>query len=287
VDSGLPGQLGDRQLQPSAKCLYNIGVSSSSATLEPEQPPILETRPFSLHQKFLLWLISWTSYLAIALIGPTLRYSISWEEPPSTPGTIYEKRVIYSFWHRAVFASAWLWRKAGIAVIVSRSFDGEYIARTIEKLGFVAVRGSSSRGGAKALLGLKSQLDQGNLVAFTVDGPRGPKYAAKPGPVLLSRISAAPMAAFYVALSDAWVLNTWDALTIPKPFSKALVRFSAKMHVSPEARNAVNNAEEDEKPDAQIAEYQGQLQAALERVTRFAEEHVAQVGSPEFPIIRR
>ena len=97
-------------------------------------------------------MISWAGYLAISVIGPTLRYSISWEEKPSPADAFYEKPVIYSFWHRAVFAGAWLWRNVGIAVMVSRSFDGEYIARTIEKLGFAAVRGSSSRGGAKALL---------------------------------------------------------------------------------------------------------------------------------------
>jgi len=253
-------------------------VSSSSAAVEPEQPSILETRRFSLRQRILLWLISWASYLVISLIGPTLRYSISWEELPAPPDATYEKRVIYSFWHRAVFASAWLWRKTGIAVMVSRSFDGEYIARTIEKFGFVAVRGSSSRGGAKGLLGLRSQLEHGNLVAFTIDGPRGPKYVAKPGPVLLSRASAFPMAAFYVALSDAWVLNTWDALMIPKPFSKALVRFSAKMQVPADATVAVM--------DTQMAEFHRQLQAALERVTSFAEEHVGQVGSAEFPIMK-
>ena len=163
--------------------------------------------------------------------------------------------------------------------MVSRSFDGEFIARTIEKLGFVAVRGSSSRGGARALLGLKGQLAEGNPVVFTVDGPRGPKYVAKPGPVLLSRASAVPMAAFYVALSDAWVLNTWDGLLIPKPFSKALVRFSAKLRVP---------AETDDKQtdDAEMAELHRQLQAALERVTAFAEEHVARVGSAEFSIIK-
>ena len=234
-------------------------MSSSSTAVQPEPVPIQETRPFSLRQKILLWLISWASYLAIAVIGPTLRYSISWEEPPTPPDATYEKPVIYSFWHRAVFAGAWFWRKTGIAVMVSRSFDGEYIARTIEKFGFVAVRGSSSRGGAPALLGMKTQLDQGLPVVFTIDGPRGPKYVAKPGPVLLSRASALPMAAFYVALSDAWVLNTWDALMIPKPFSKALVRFSAKIQVTAQA------------DDAQMAAFHRQLQAALDRVTRFAE----------------
>jgi lysophospholipid acyltransferase (LPLAT)-like uncharacterized protein len=249
-------------------------VSSSPVAVQPEPTSALEARRFSLRQRILLWIISWAAYLAIAVIGHTLRYAISWEEPPSPPDATYEKPVIYSFWHRAVFAGAWLWRKAGAAVMVSRSFDGEYIARTIEKLGFVAVRGSSSRGGAAALLGLKSQLQQGNPVVFTIDGPRGPKYVAKPGPVLLSRSSALPMAAFYVALSDAWVLNTWDALMIPKPFSKALVRFSAKLYVPAGA------------DDAQMAECHRQLQSALERVTLFAEEHVAQVGSAEFPIAK-
>jgi hypothetical protein len=221
-----------------------------------------------------LWLVSWASYLAISFIGPTLRYSISWEEPPSPPDATYEKPVIYSFWHRAVFAGAWLWRNVGAAVMVSQSFDGEYIARTVEKLGFVAVRGSSSRGGVKALLGLKNKLEQGIPVVFTIDGPRGPKYVAKPGPVLLSRASAAPMAAFYVALSNAWVLNTWDALMIPKPFSRALVRFSVKVQVPAAAG------------EAQMAEFHQQLQTALERVTRFAEDHVAEVGSAQFPIIK-
>src|ERR1700691_3771784 len=144
---------------------YNVGVSSSAA-VEPGSPSAIEARRFSLRQRFSLWLMSWASYLAISLIGSTLRYSISWEEPPSPPDATFEKPVIYSFWHRAVFAGAWLWRKAGAAVMVSRSFDGEYIARTIEKLGFVAVRGSSSRGGASGLLGLRGQLEQGNLVAF-------------------------------------------------------------------------------------------------------------------------
>jgi lysophospholipid acyltransferase (LPLAT)-like uncharacterized protein len=245
----------------------------SSTGVEPDPPSVLETRPFSRRQKILLRLITWASYWAISLIGRTLRYSLSWEEPPAPLDATYEKPMIYCFWHRAVFSSAYLWRKTGIAVMVSRSFDGEYIARTIERLGFVAVRGSSSRGGSTALLGMKNQLVEGNPVAFTIDGPRGPKYQAKPGPVALSRACGLPMRAFYVALSDSWVLNTWDALMIPKPFSKALVRFSAKLRVP------------DGADDVQMAEFQRQLQTALERVTSFAEQHVAQVGSPEFPVI--
>jgi hypothetical protein len=242
---------------------------------EANRPPGSSARRFSLRQKILLSLISWANYCAIALIGPTLRYSISWEEPPMPPDVIFEKPVIYAFWHRAVFASAWLWRKTGLAVMVSRSFDGEYIARTIERFGFVAIRGSSSRGGAQALLGMRTQLEHGNAVVFTIDGPRGPRYVAKPGPVLLARASAAPIAAFYVAIDKPWVLNTWDRLMIPRPFSKVLVRFSAKMRVPADAG------------DQQMSEFHRQLQAALDRVTSFAEANVARVGSPEFPILKR
>jgi lysophospholipid acyltransferase (LPLAT)-like uncharacterized protein len=222
----------------------------------------------------LLWLISSAGYLAIRLICPTLRYSLSWEEPPSPPGAVFEKPVIYSFWHRSVFPAAWMWRKLGIAVMVSRSFDGEYIARIIEKFGFVAVRGSSSRGGSEALRAMKKELEKGAAVAFTIDGPRGPKYVAKPGPVLLARASGVPMGAFYVALSDAWVLKTWDEFMIPKPFSKALVRVSSKVHVPAQA------------DDTQIRDFHGLLQQALERVTRFGEENVARVGTEEFPIYK-
>jgi lysophospholipid acyltransferase (LPLAT)-like uncharacterized protein len=228
-----------------------------------------------LRERILLWFISWVGYLAITLIGRTLRYSISWEDESLPPNAPFERPAIYSFWHRAVMATSWLFRKEGIAVMVSRSFDGEYIARIIERLGFTAVRGSSSRGGAGALLGMKSELERGAVVAFTIDGPRGPKYVAKPGPVALAKASGFPMMAFYVAVSDAWVLKTWDEFMIPKPFSKALVRFSRKMFVASSAG------------DAQASDSHGQLQAALERVTRFAEENVNRVGSEEFPVYQR
>ena len=244
-----------------------------STVNSPAVEPTLDPRRFTLRQRLSLWLVTQATYAAISLIGPTLRYSISWEEPPTQPNATHERQVIYSFWHRAVFASAWLWRKLGIAVMVSRSFDGEFIARTIEKLGFLAVRGSSSRGGAAALLGLKAQLEQGNLVAFTIDGPRGPKYVAKPGPVLLSSATALPMVAFYVAVQDPWVLKTWDALIIPKPFSKALVRFSKEIQVPA-------NADE-----SQMAAYLHELQSSLDRVTAYAEQNVSRVGSSEFPVL--
>ena len=92
--------------------------------VEPPQKSPSAQRVFSIRERILLWVIGWAGYLAIALIGPTLRISISWEEEPSPPDAIFEKPVIYCFWHRAVFPAAWMWRKQRIAVMVSRSFDG-------------------------------------------------------------------------------------------------------------------------------------------------------------------
>ncbi|MBA3915420.1 MAG: DUF374 domain-containing protein, partial [Acidobacteriales bacterium] len=162
---------------------------------------------FTWKQRISLWLISWVGFLAIRLIGPTLRFRISREE--GATADLGAGPMVYAFWHRSVFPAAYLWRGRGIRVMTSRSYDGEYIARIIEKLGFVAVRGSSSRGGLRALLGMRRDLSQSWPVAFTIDGPRGPLYVAKPGPVLLARTTGASITAFYIALEDPWVLNTW------------------------------------------------------------------------------
>jgi hypothetical protein len=241
---------------------------------QPSRPTSLEeelsARPqYTLRQRILLQLITWSCYLAIRLIGPTIRFAVSLEEgAPTNPGL---KPAIFSFWHRCVFPSAWMFRGWGFRVMTSQSFDGEYIARIIQKFGFVAVRGSSSRGAVRGLLEMRRELDQGHAVAFTIDGPRGPKYVAKPGPVLLAKATGAPMGAFHIALANAWVLKTWDAMMIPKPFTTALVRVSGFMHVPPDAND-------DEMKRAHEA-----LQAALDRVREYAEANVGRAGTQELP----
>jgi lysophospholipid acyltransferase (LPLAT)-like uncharacterized protein len=216
-----------------------------------------------------LFLISWAGYLAIRVIGPTLRYSISREEGgPPLDGTPY----IYGFWHRCVFPAAWLWHKYGIHVMTSRSFDGEYIARIIGKLGFVAVRGSSSRGAVGAWLGMRRGVESGSIAAFTIDGPRGPKYVAKPGACLLARATGVPVVAFHIAVDQAWVLGTWDSFMIPKPFSKVLMRAARGIVIPSDAS------------DEQMEKYFAEMQVALDRTREFAETHVGKVGGPDFPI---
>jgi lysophospholipid acyltransferase (LPLAT)-like uncharacterized protein len=231
--------------------------------------PAPQAASFTRRQRVALWFITWAGYLAIRLIGPTLRFCVSLEE--GAPEDFISPPVIYSFWHRCVFPAAYFWRRLGIQVMTSRSFDGEYIARIIQKLGFVPVRGSSNRGAVRALLELRRGADQGSAVAFTIDGPRGPRYIAKPGPVLLSRATGLPMSAFYIALDDAWVLNTWDAFMIPKPFSRALIRMSRRIVVPAEADNE------------EMDRLHGELQASLDRVREFAEVNVSRVGK-NFPV---
>jgi len=195
----------------------NLGVPVDAAIEDPP-PEGPQGSRFSFKQRLSLWLISWACYLAIRMIGPTLRVSITYE--PGSEDEPKTRSAIYCFWHRCVFAAAYLFRKRDIRVLTSRSYDGEYIARIIERLGFRAVRGSSSRGAVQSLRELQRELEDGAFVAFTIDGPRGPRYVAKPGPIHLARITGAPIFSFYVAVEKAWILRTWDEFIVPKPFSR-------------------------------------------------------------------
>jgi hypothetical protein len=210
----------------------------------------------------LLWLITWASVIVIRLIAPTLKLTVSFED--GAPPTLDTKPLILAFWHSCIFPAIYAWRNLQIRVMSSDSFDGEYTGRIIRKFGFVKVRGSSSKGAVRALLGMRRVIEQGDTVAFTIDGPRGPRYVAKPGPVVLARATGAPMVAFHIALEKPWVLNTWDKSMIPKPFSRALLRVSRGISVP------------EDSGDAERERYHAELQASLDRVREFAEANVTQ-----------
>ena len=207
----------------------------------------------------------------VRVLGRTLRFAVSWEE--GSPAGMDERPLVYSFWHSCMIPAMYLWRGRQISVMSSDSFDGEYTGRIMQRFGYVKVRGSSSRFAVRAFLGMKNALEEGRIAAFTLDGPRGPRHIAKPGPVLLAAATGAPMVAFHIALSDAWVLNTWDRLMIPKPFSRALMRVSRCMPVPLDAN------------DAQKEEALQKLQSALDRVREFSEANIGNAGSREFPFL--
>jgi lysophospholipid acyltransferase (LPLAT)-like uncharacterized protein len=214
-------------------------VSSESTPVETAADE--NVRSFSLIERIQLFFITWAGYLLIRLIGPTLRVIVQLEPGALSDGR-HADRAIWCFWHRCVIPASYNFRDLGIAVMTSRSFDGEYIARIIQKLGFGAVRGSSSRGAVGALLGMRRELELGHSVAFTIDGPRGPRYVAKPGPVLLAKRTGVPIDCFYVAPEKAWVLNSWDRMLIPKPFSRVHVYMSRPIVVPSDASNELMSA---------------------------------------------
>jgi len=221
------------------------------------QPSSDESR-YSLFERVKFTLLSSIAAGIVWLIGCTLRPIMSHEDP--TVQSLDEFQAgIYPFWHRCVLPAIWIFRRRQFTVITSQSRDGEYIARVIRHFGYVPIRGSSSRGGQRGLLEMDTFVKTGGGAAFTIDGPRGPRYVAKKGPVLLARTTGVAITAFYVAVENAWILNTWDAMMIPKPFSRAYIRVARKIFVPPDAN------------DEKLAEAHKEMQAALARVTAHAD----------------
>lgn len=178
----------------------------------------------------------------IRTIGKTIRYEVEgWEnfEAIEKAG----KLPIYSFWHNRIFSGTYFFRKRGIVVITSQSKDGEYIARFIQRLGFGAVRGSSTRGGVGALVEMIRLMRGGLSMAFSVDGPKGPRYVAKNGAVLLAKKTGNPLMPFVVENKNYWTVKSWDRLQIPKPFTRVRVIIGKPIYVSPEADIEVSLAE--------------------------------------------
>ena len=203
-------------------------------------------REFTRWQRFQIFIASWIGYLAVLLIGSTLRWHVEgWEnwEAANRAG----KGIIYTFWHREIFSACWFWRRRGIVVMTSQNFDGEYIARIIQKHGYGASRGSSSRGAGRALAEMARCLRSGRDAAFTIDGPRGPKFVAKRGSVILSRSTGAAVLCFHVALKNTFVFSkSWDQTQFPHPFSRAAIFIAAPIVVPDNATEEDQNRKQEE-----------------------------------------
>ena len=210
--------------------------SSEKETQESMRGLAYWDRPRSLSRWQRIWIavVSHVGAWLVRWIGRTLRWESRGDEHLEA---IYRsgRRAIFTFWHGGIFPATWYWRDRGIVVMTSQNVDGEYIARIIRIFGYGAARGSSSRGGMKALAEMSRELKQGNDVAFTVDGPRGPRFEAKIGPVLLARRTGGGIFCFHIALQRKIELNNWDRSQIPLPFSRALILKAAPIYVSPRA----------------------------------------------------
>lgn len=167
-------------------------------------------------------------------VGPTLRYELlGWQHVERC----YDagKRIIYAFWHRSIFSAMWHWRHRRIVVLNTTNFDGQWTRKVVERFGYLTAQGSSSRGGLKGLAVMARRLEEGHDVAFTIDGPRGPRYIAKPGPVMLARRTGCPIVVFHAGLERAHTFEkSWDLLQFPRPFSRGVIAIAPPIHVPPD-----------------------------------------------------
>ena len=176
-------------------------------------------------------------------------------------------REIFCFWHQCVLPCAFYFRRTGATILISRSFDGELITRILNLFGFHASRGSSSRGAREGLLGLKDVLDTGRPAIFTADGPRGPIYRTKMGPIKLAQMTGAPIGAFHLQPERAWVMNSWDRFLVPKPFTRIAVSWALCTNVPTDL------------PSEEFEAAREQLNAAIERARLLAMDHFKKAQS--------
>lgn len=219
----------------------------------------IATPKLSLWRRMQIPVIAAFVYAAIRLIGPTLRFEIIGVHNAIQIRDEGEAG-IGVFWHRCIFPAAWFWRKRGIVVMNTVHFDGQWTRRVVERLGFGTVQGSSTRGGIEALAAMSERLAEGRHVAFTIDGPRGPRFVAKPGAVILARRTGAPISPFHIAAKRGLTFEkSWDLFRLPLPFSRAVIVFAPPVRVPVDTDNET------------MTEKQAEVQAALDRVRDAAE----------------
>lgn len=213
---------------------------------------------YSLSRRMQIPLIAGAAIALVRTLGPTLRYEVlGWQNVER----VYAggKQCVFSFWHCAIFGVVWWARGRGIVVMNSTNFDGQWTRKLIEHLGFGTAQGSSTRGGLRGLAVMAQRLEEGKDAAFTIDGPRGPRFVAKPGPAMLARRTACPIMTFHVAYERARTFeSTWDGFQLPRPFSRVVMAFAPPIQVPADADRAVLEAKHDE------------MQRGLERCRDFA-----------------
>lgn len=246
--------------------LYYTRMTDQTKTpLHQEQQSILihyDTRlpKLSLLQRMLIPIIGWAVWAAIRVLGPTIRFEVLGGQQagrdyrPDLPSNVY------AFWHRCIIGGAWYFRNRNAVLMNTTNFDGQWTRRVIERLGYDTAQGSSTRGGLRGLAVMARRLEEGVDAAFTIDGPRGPRYVAKPGAVMLARRSGRPIVLFHIRLERAWTLRkAWDLMQIPKPYTRAILIIAPVIEVPKDADHDVFDSKQQE------------MQKMLERLRDVAE----------------
>jgi lysophospholipid acyltransferase (LPLAT)-like uncharacterized protein len=223
-----------------------------------------EARPrFTFGQRIILAVVPRIVWLLFSLIGWTWRFeTVAEEGAEPIPHGIGVGPDIFCFWHQCVLPCTVYFSRSRATILISQSFDGELITRTLQMFGFRAVRGSSSRGSREGLLGLKRVIEGGDTAIFTADGPRGPIYRTKAGPVKLAMLTGARIGAFHLEPEHAWVMNSWDRFLVPRPFTRIAVSWARWTYVPSDLAGEDFEAKREE------------LNAAIERARMNAYAHL-------------
>jgi hypothetical protein len=217
---------------------------------------------FTFRQRLALAVVPRLVAAFIWVTGLTWRFEVLAEEGV-TPVLFGERpgAEIYCFWHQCVLPCTVYFRHSRAVILISRSFDGELITRVLKLFGYGAVRGSSSRSAREGLLGLRRVIESGRTAIFTADGPLGPIYRTKMGPIKLAQMTGAPIGAFHLEPEHAWTMRSWDHFLVPKPFTRIAVSWAQWTRVPADL------SEEDFKAKRE------ELNAAIERARLRAYEH--------------
>lgn len=196
--------------------------------------------------------IVWAGGLVLRLLGRTWRIRTVGAE-----GFVSLRRqgipVIFALWHGELLPLLWQHRGEGVHVLISEHRDGEVVARMAERLGFRTVRGSTTRGGGRALLTLARLLQEGGEIAITPDGPRGPARRWAPGALVAAQRAGTPIVTVAVSVDRAWRLRSWDRFLIPMPFARITVAYGEPTRVAgASAREAAREAERFEEMHARV-----------------------------------
>jgi len=175
--------------------------------------------------------IAGVGYPLISALGHTLRWRVEgWHHLEAIWAS--GRQPVMAFWHGRILPATFYFRRRGIVVITSENFDGEWIARIIERFGYGTARGSTSRGAKRAMLQLVREMKRGKSAAFTVDGPRGPARIVQPGAVWLAGATGNPVVPFHIEASSHWTASSWDRTQIPKPYSTVALAIGAPIFVA-------------------------------------------------------
>jgi hypothetical protein len=207
-------------------------VSTAAASTKINGVTVEASSRFTLGQRIVLAVVPRLVWALLRVVNLTWRFEVIAEEgvTPLLLG-LGAGAEIFCFWHQCVLPCSVYFRRSHATILISRSFDGELITRILEMFGFHAVRGSSSRGAREGLLGLKQVIESGKPAIFTADGPRGPIYQTKMGPIKLAQMTGARIGCFHLQPERAWVMRSWDHFLVPKPFTRIVVSWAQWTYV--------------------------------------------------------